>query len=407
LIGARDIGALIAALRTRAMAALYRQFRDVDLAEDAFQEACLKATQTWCRDGIPRDALAWLIFVGRNAGIDSIRRAATHRGHAARDAMPDANAEVEYLTEFEREFCDDVLRLLFMCAHPGLPLQDQLALSLKIVVGLPVQRIARAFATREKTMGQRIMRSKQKAAAVGGQFEVLTHAERADRLSAVLAMLYLMFNEGYSNTSSDEDSEVLCVESIRLLRELLALFPNEAELMGLLSLAILQHARRKARLSTDGRLLTLAEQNRSLWHFPFIAEGRNLLEKALRKRQPGPYQIQAAIATMHCRASRYEDTDWDEIVRLYTLLEAFDPSPVVALNKAAAVAQASGPNAALELLGPLHDSLAHYLHFHTMHAALCATVGRNEEARWSYKRALGLNPTESEAAHVREKLARL
>ena len=303
---------------------------------------------------------------------------------------------------------DDVLRLMFMCCHPDLPAQDQLALALKIIVGFPVDRIARALVVRPKAMEQRITRAKKKAAATAAQLDTPTLRERHERLNAVSTMVYLLFNEGYSAGGGDRHiRDELCEEAIRLARLLLELFPSQPEVMGLLSLCLLQHSRRAARIDAGGELVPLAEQDRNLWDREAIAEGEVLLEKALRRGRPGAYQIQAAIAATHCHAGSDTETDWREIAALYGALEALHPTPVIALNRAVAVARTEGEAAALAIIEPLAGDLDGYLHFQTTRASMLAAVGRQAEARKAYERALELQPTAAERNHIEGKMARL
>jgi len=403
------IAAHLASARPRALAALARYFRDLDLAEDAYQEACLRAMRRWPGQGLPRDPTAWLVLVARNAGIDQQRRARSGLADPLDEARlhEPGDPEALYAAAIDQAHLrDDVLRLLFMCCHPELPVQDQLALALKVVAGLSVAEIARAFVIRPKAMEQRITRAKKKAIAVAARLDTLAPRERAERLNAVSTMVYLLFNEGYSAGAGELHIRVaLCEEAIRLARLLLAMFPGQAEVMGLLALCLLHHARRKARLDRDGALVPLDEQDRHLWEGELIAEGRVLIEKALRKGPAGPYQIQAAIAAVHCSAASPTETDWAEIERLYELLEALQPSPIVTLNRAVAVSKTEGEEAAVALLLPLAESLADYRHYHTTLAAIQAELGQFEDAKTAYRHALALAPTQAEATYIETRLA--
>ena len=404
------LGALLAAARPQVVGALVRHFRDIDRAEDAFQSACLRALSSWPEKGRPRDPVAWLILVGRNLAIDALRKEERALPPEAGPLAPAPEAiEAEAIERLEtQDYRDDILRLLFICSHPALPAADQLVLALKVVAGLSVQEIARAFLVAPRTMEQRITRAKRKVAAAGISFETPTIAERAERLAAVSAMLYLLFNEGYSSAGSAAHVRVgLCEDAIRLLRLLLRLFPGQTEVMGLLALCLFQHSRSKARLDPAGGIVLLEDQDRSLWAPHLIAEARVLLEKALLKGRPGPYQIQAAIAGVHCAAPAPEATDWAEIERLYRALERAQPSPVVTLNRAVAVSKTEGPAAALALVEPLAGQLEGYLYFHGARAAFLEALDRPAEAEAAYQRALALCSTPAETAHLQARLAAL
>ncbi|GLK84276.1 RNA polymerase sigma factor [Ancylobacter defluvii] len=406
---ARWIGTTLAAARPQALAALLRYFRDLDLAEEAFQEACLRALRSWPQNGPPRDAAAWLILVGRNVALDSVRRRARQTDLPPEDALSDTDdAEAEIAERIDgSHYRDDVLRLLFICCHPDLPATQQIALALRIVSGLSVRQIARAFLVTEAAMEQRITRAKARigkaqANGTGVPFEAPGAVERAERLGAVAAMIYLVFNEGYSAAGDTSGArEPLCEEAIRLARLLLRLFPAEPEIMGLAALMLLQHARAGARFGADGAVILLDHQDRQLWNAAMIAEGLALLDKAVRHRQPGPYQVQAAIAALHARAPTPEDTDWAQIDLLYGMLEIMQPSPVVTLNRAVAVAKLRGPQAALAMVEPLGDTLSGYFHYHGLRGALLMQLGRAREAREGFMTAIGLASTAAEADHIR------
>jgi RNA polymerase sigma-70 factor (ECF subfamily) len=396
--------------RPTAVSALLRYFRDLDLAEEAFQEACLRALRTWPQNGPPRDPVSWLIFVGRNAALDDVRR------RARQQALPD-EPEISDLDDAETRLAerldgghyrDDVLRLLFICCHPDLPATQQIALALRIVCGLSVRQIALAFLVSEAAMEQRITRAKARVGAGDIPFETPNAVERAERLAAVAGMLYLLFNEGYSARREEAARRAeLAAEAIRLARLLLHLFPAEPEIMGLLALLLLQGARTPARFDADGNVVLLEDQDRSLWDDTAIAEGLALIDKAIRHRRPGPYQIQAAIAALHARAATPQDTDWAEIDLLYANLERLQPSPVVTLNRAVAVNKLRGPQAALSLIEPLEPKLSAYFYFHGVRGALLQQLGRTSEARESFGRAITLANSPAEAAHIRQHLDRL
>jgi RNA polymerase sigma-70 factor (ECF subfamily) len=408
--GLIGIDATLGAARPRVVGALLRYFRDLDRAEEAFQEACLRALQHWPRHGPPRDPAAWLIFVGRNVALDAVRRAQKQEALPADAALSDLDDAEAALAERldDGHYRDDLLRLLFICCPPELPATQQIALALRIVSGLSVKEIARAFLVSEAAMEQCITRAKSRIARSDLPFEAPGPVERAERLAAVAAMIYLLFNEGYGASGGDAHLRLpLCEEAIRLARLLLRLFPAEPEIMGLVALLLFQHARAAARLDAEGAIVLLEHQDRSLWNREMIAEGHALLEKALRHRRPGPHQLQAAIAGVHAHAARAEDTDWAEIERHYAVLERLQPSPVVTLNRAVAVAKLRGPAAALALIEPLAVPLAGYFHFFGIRGALLMQLGRAEEARVAFDRAIALARTPAEAAHIRGHLDRL
>ncbi|MBB5751697.1 sigma-70 family RNA polymerase sigma factor [Prosthecomicrobium pneumaticum] len=404
------IDAALSGARPQVMGALTRYFRDLDLAEEAFQEACIRALATWPRNGPPRDPAAWLIFVGRNVAIDQVRRRAKQTALPEEDQISDlGDAEAEIADRLDgAHYRDDLLRLLFICCHPDLPATQQIALALRIVSGLSVRQIARAFLVGESAMEQRITRAKAKVAAAAVPFEAPGAVERAERLAAVAAMLYLVFNEGYSAPAVGAEARgALAEEGIRLARLLLRLFPAEPEIMGLLALMLLQHARRPARFDAAGEVVLLEEQDRGLWNRAMIAEGLALVDKAMRHRRPGPYQIQAAIAALHARAPTAAATDWTEIDLLYGTLERIQPSPVVTLNRAVAVAKRKGAEAALAMIEPLGERLAGYFYFFGLKGALLSELGRAGEAREAFGRAIALANSPAEAAHIRMQLDRL
>ena len=405
------IEAALISARPQAIGALLRYFRNLDTAEEAFQNACLRALKAWPQHGPPRDAAAWLIMVGRNVAIDDIRKTGRH------SPLPDNAAEISDLDDAESELAerldgshyrDDILRLLFICCHPQLPATQQIALALRIVSGLSVKQIARAFLVTDAAMEQRITRAKSAIAKAEVPFETPGAPERSERLAGVAAMLYLIFNEGYSAAGDRvNDRAPLCEEAIRLARLLLKLFPSEPEIMGLTALMLLQHARSAARFDADAALVLLDDQDRSLWNATMIAEGLALIDKAMRHRRTGPYQIQAAIAALHARAARPEDTDWLQIDLLYGSLEILQPSPVVTLNRSVAVSKCRGPQAALEMIAPLAAKLSNYFHFFGVQGAYLKQLGRHDEARVSFNRAIALAHTSAEAAHIRMHLDRL
>lgn len=400
------IEAALTSARPQAVGALLRYFRDLDAAEEAFQDACLRALKNWPQNGPPRDPTAWLIMVGRNAGVDVARRKQRQQALPEEDQISDLDdVETPMAERLDgADYRDDVLRLLFICCHPDLPATQQIALALRIVSGLSVKQIARAFLVGESAMEQRITRAKAKVAQADVPFEAPSQAERAERLAAVAAMIYLVFNEGYSAGGEADGRVQLCDEAIRLGRLLLRLFQTEPEVMGLTALMLLQHARTAARFDAEGRAILLENQDRSRWNRSWINEGLALVEKAMRHRRPGPYQLQAAIAALHAQAARYEDTDWAQIDLLYGALEAVQPSPVVTLNRAVAVSKLRGAEAALEMIAPLADRLSGYFYFHGLRGNLLMQLERRAEAREAFNQAIATATTAAEAAHIREHL---
>ena len=404
------IDAALTSARPQALGALLRYFRDLDLAEEAFQEACLRALRHWPQNGPPREPAAWLIMVGRNVALDQVRRRSKQEALPDEETISDlGDTETELAERLDgAHYRDDILRLLFICCHPDLPATQQIALALRIVSGLSVAQIARAFLVSETAMEQRITRAKSRVAGADVPFETPGAVERAERLAAVAAMVYLIFNEGYSASGASEVARApLCDEAIRLARLLLRLFQSEPEIMGLTALLLLQHARAAARFDAQGHIVLLDDQDRGLWDHKMIAEGLALIDKAMRHRHRGPYQVQAAIAALHARAARPEDTDWAQIDLLYAALETLQPSPVVTLNRAVAVSKTRGADAALAMIEPLAARLSGYFHFFGLKGALLLQLGRAGEARAAFDRAIALANTAAEAAHIRLHLDRL
>jgi RNA polymerase sigma-70 factor (ECF subfamily) len=409
-IDAAWIDAALTAARPQAVAALLRYFRDLDTAEEAFQDACLRALKAWPKNGPPRDPTAWLILVGRNAALDGVRKHSRSAPLPAEELISDLeDAEATLVERLDGEqYRDDVLRLLFICCHPDLPATQQVAVALRIVSGLSVKQIARAFLVGESAMEQRITRAKARIGAADVPFGAPGLEEREQRLSTVAAMVYLVFNEGYSAGGKELLTRgSLCGEAIRLARLLLRLFPSEPEIMGLTALLLLQHARAPARFDADGAVVLLEDQDRTLWNGRMIAEGLALIDKAVRHRRPGPYLVQAAIAAEHDRAERPEDTNWARIDLLYGDLEQLAPSPVVTLNRAVAVSKVAGPEAALAMIEPLAPKLSGYFHFFGLRGGLLLRMGRREEAKVAFDQAIALANTAAEAAHIRLHLDRL
>ncbi len=400
-------GALTSA-RPQAVGALLRYFRDMDRAEEAFQDACLRALKNWPQNGPPRDPTAWLILVGRNAALDGVRKQARNTALPPDEQISDLDDVETPLAERldGSQYRDDVLRLLFICCHPDLPPTQQIALALRIVSGLTVPQIARAFLVSEAAMEQRITRAKQRVAKAEVPFETPGAVERSERVAAVAAMIYLLFNEGYS-AGNDPARAPLCDEAIRLARLLLRLFQTEPEIMGLTALMLLQQARLPARFDGHGEAVLLDDQDRSLWDPKLISEGLALMDKAMRHNRPGPYQVQAAIAATHARAATAAETDWAGIDGLYLALERMQPSPVITLNRAVAVAKLHGPQAGLDMIDPLEEKLSGYFHYFGARGAFLLQLGRTREARTAFDRAIALADSPAQAAHIRQHLDRL
>ena len=405
-----NIGATLTATRPRVVAALLRYFRDLDAAEEATQEACLKALKSWPQNGPPRDPAGWLIMVGRNYAIDAVRRQKRQEPLPPDDVLSDLEDAESALADRldDAHYRDDILRLLFICCHPDLPAAQQIPLALRIISGLTLPEIARAFLSSESAMEQRLTRAKRKVADAEVPYESPSAPERTERLGAVAAVVYLLFNEGYAASGGTAHVRVpLCDEAIRLARLLLKLFPAEPEMLGLTALLLLQHARTPARLDADGTIILLDEQDRELWNPEMIGEGLALLDKAMRHNRPAPYQVQAAIAALHARAKRAEDTDWSGIDGLYAVLERMQPSPVITLNRAVAISKLRGPAEALAMIEPLAARLVGYFYFFGVKGALLEQLGRAPEAREAFERAIALAHTPAEAAHIRQHLDRL
>jgi RNA polymerase sigma-70 factor (ECF subfamily) len=405
----QSVDAVYRAESRRVLATLIRLLGDFDLAEEAMHDAFAAALEQWPKDGMPNNPRAWLVSAGRFKAIDALRRRA--RFDAAQTALAErlVSSTSDPAAWGDESVEDDRLRLIFTCCHPALASEARLALTLREVCGLTTEEIARAFLTTPSTLAQRIVRAKAKIRDARIPYEVPSPADLQDRLDTVLRVVYLVFNEGYSaSTGASLTRPDLSGEAIRLGRLLLELLP-EPEVSGLLALMLLQESRRTARTSPTGDLVLLDDQDRSLWNRDQIAEGKALLERALSSRRFGPYTLQAAIAAVHAEAARAAATDWAQIVALYGLLAQMEPSPVVELNRAVAVAMRDGPLAGLELIDAIlaRGDLSDYHLAHAARADLCRRLGRTAEAAASYDKALELTRQEAERRFIERRLREL
>ena len=391
------------------LATLIRLLGDFDAAEEALHDAFGAAMEQWARDGVPANPRAWLVSTGRFKAIDGMRRRARFDASLTELAKQLESSTSDAEAWDDKSIEDDQLRLIFTCCHPALPPDAQVAMTLREVCGLTTDEIARAFLTRPSTVAQRIVRAKAKIRDARIPYEVPSATDLPDRLNAVLQVVYLVFNEGYSASSGESlTRHDLSSEAIRLGRLLVELLP-EPEAVGLLALMLLHDARRAARTSPTGELILLDDQDRSLWNRDQIVEGVALIKRALSSRRFGAYPVQAAIAAVHAQAPSADATDWAHIVGLYDLLMQTDPSPVIELNRAVAVAMSDGPLAGLGLIDAIlaRGDLVHYHLAHAARADLCRRLGRTVEARASYERALGLTQQEPERRFLKRRLAEL
>jgi RNA polymerase sigma-70 factor (ECF subfamily) len=391
------------------LATLIRLLGDFDAAEEALHEAFAAAVEQWPREGVPANPRAWLVSTGRFKAIDGMRRRTRYNASLNELAKHIETTTNDPIEQNDEPIEDDRLRLIFTCCHPALSEEAQLAMTLREVCGLTTEEIARAFLTKPATIAQRIVRAKTKIRDARIPYEVPPPSEFPERLDTVLRVVYLVFNEGYSTSSGPTLTRAdLSGEAIRLGRLLLQLLP-EPEVTGLHALMLLHESRRTARTSADGDLILLEQQNRSLWSRELITEGVALIERALSSKRIGPYTLQAAIAAVHAEAPSAEETDWPQIVALYDLLVRSEPSPIVELNRAVAMAMRDGPARGLELVDELlaNGELESYHLAHAARADLCRRLGKNADARVSYERALGLAKQEPERRFLRKRLAEL
>ena len=390
-----EIGRIFREESGRSLAALIHTFGDIDVAEDAVQEAFAVALGKWPRDGVPPNPGGWITTTARNHAIDRLRRESRGRELLSEVAVLSPGGDDPGMPQEVGPLPDDRLRLIFTCCHPALSTQAQMALTLRLLGGLSTAQVARSFLVTEATMARRLVRAKHKIKAAKIPYRVPEAHELPDRLRPVLAVVYLIYNAGLSGPAEPD----FCAEAIRLARILAALMPDEPEVTGLLALLLLTESRRASRTRADGSLALLGEQDRTQWDRALIQEGQAILRHRLRRNQPGPYQLQAAINAVHADAATVQETDWSQIVALYDQLLGVAPTPVVALNRAIAIGELQGPAAALPLVEEL--DLDSYYPFHATRADLLRRLGRHREAAAAYQRAAAMAPTEAEREFLR------
>ncbi|KKB08462.1 hypothetical protein VE25_18230 [Devosia geojensis] len=391
----------------RLLSCLITNLRDFQLAEDSLQDALESALVHWGRSGLPHSPSAWLMRTARRKAIDRLRRAANFRAKAGAVAVLEEIIRAEPEVEEGSAIPDERLKLIFTCCHPALDRQTSVALTLRSVAGLTTEEIARAFVVSDDSMAQRLVRARHKISRAGIPYEVPQAEGLAERLDAVLAVIYLVFNEGYSAGEGPLVRIDLCEEAIRLARLLDSLMPKVPEIEGLLALMLMHHARSGTRIGGAGEMVALEDQDRSRWDKARIAEGAALVERALRRGRPGPYQLQAAIAAIHAEAESFADTDWREIALIYRELMAMRPNPVFELNRVVAVSYSEGAAAALDLIAPLAPVLAGYQPFHAVRADLLARLGRGSQARDAYEKAIALSQSEAEKRFLAVRMGKI
>lgn len=401
-IAAVDVASVFRTCAGRAVATLTRRFRSIDVAEESVQDAFVVALDRWTVEGLPPSPVGWIITTARRIAIDRLRRESSRESrHVQSMQLMEPDEPLE-----DAIVIDAQLRLIFTCCHPSLSVDAQVGLSLRLIAGLQTSEIARAFLVPEVTMAQRIVRAKNKIRAANIPYRIPTTDELPPRLQAVLGVIYLVFNEGYVASAGDAlDRPDLVIEAIRLARTLTELMPNEPEVRGLLALMLLIESRRAARTTADGSLVRLSDQDRTLWSRALITEGQHLVRLCLAQNTPGPYQIQAAINAVHSDAANIADTDWSQIVQLYDQLLTHSPTPVVALNRAIAIAELHAPQEALTILDTL--DLDHYHLWHAARADMLDRIGHRTSAVTAYDRAIALTTNAAEQRLLRQRRARL